>query len=45
MVKVADAVEIEAEAVERAHAEGAVFAGVVGVFDPTDEVVVEFFEG
>lgn len=40
----ADAGEIETEAVDGFHAQGAVFAGVVGVFDPAGELVVEFFE-
>jgi len=44
LVEVSDAVEVEAEAVEGAHAEGAVFAAVVGVFDPAGEVFVEFLE-
>lgn len=44
LVEVTDAAEIKSEAVEGAHAEGAVFTEVVGVFDPVGEVFVEFFE-
>lgn len=44
LVEVADASQVEAESVEWTHAESAVIAEVVGVFDPVDEVFVEFFE-
>jgi len=44
LVEVADAVEVESEAVKGAHAEGAVFAEVIGVFDPVGEVFVEFLK-
>lgn len=44
LVEVADAAQVEAEAIERTHAESTVIAEVVGVFDPVDEVFVEFFE-
>jgi len=44
VVEVSDTAEVEAETVERTHAEGGVFAEVVGVFDPVGEVVVELFE-
>jgi hypothetical protein len=39
LVEVTNAVEIEAEAVEGAHAEGGVFTQVIGVFDPAGEVL------
>ena len=44
LVEVTDAAQVEPEAVEWAHAEGAVVAEVIGVFDPVGEVDVEFFE-
>jgi hypothetical protein len=44
VVEAADEVEVEAEAVDGFHAEGAVFAGVVGGFDPLGELVVELVE-
>lgn len=40
----ADEVEVEAEAVDGFHAEGGVFAGVVGGFDPVGELMVELFK-
>ncbi len=45
LLEVANASEIEAEAVEGFHAVGAVLTEVIGVFDPAGELVVEFFEG
>lgn len=42
ILKEMNAPKVEAEAVDRLHAEGAVFAGVVGIFNPTSEVLVEF---
>lgn len=44
LVEVTDAAQVEAEAVEWAHAEGAVISEVVGVFDPVGEVFVEFLQ-
>jgi len=44
LVEVTNTTQVEAEAVNRTHAECAVVAEVVGVFDPVGEVHVEFFE-
>ena len=40
----ADAGQVDAEAVDRLHAEGVVFGGVVLLFDPVGELAVEGFE-
>ena len=40
-----DAGQVDAEAVDRFHAEGVVKRGVVVVFDPVGELAVEGFEG
>lgn len=41
----AKATDIELEAVDGFHAKGGVFPGVIGVFDPAVEEVIEFFQG
>ena len=41
----ADACEVDAEAIDRLHADGVVRHGVVVVFDPVGELAVEGFEG
>ena len=43
--KKAKAADIEFEAVDGLHPKGGVVAGVIGVFDPTIEEIVEFFQG
>jgi hypothetical protein len=44
LVEVSDSTKVEAEAIEWTHADGRVFAAVIGVLDPTGEVLVEFFK-
>ncbi len=45
VLKESNAVEVEAKAVDGAHAQGGVFAGVVDVLDPAGELIIEFLEG
>ncbi len=45
LLEVTEAVVVEAEAVDGFHPESGVFSLVIGVFDPTGELVVEFFQG
>ena len=42
--KIAQAVEIQAEAVKGFHSEGRMFADVIGILNPTNELMVKLFE-